>query len=151
MIQHPQLHSLPHCIEVFTRDLLIGQSITGHNVTRTCLEQGCVRSFHERQKQTESEMKGLILMRLIFHISIPCDKTFLWVPLFFDTVTLTLEFDPFFCENFNLANYFWTMSARALILPMSIPCDKTFLLVLNLLSLTFDLFFLKLTLFITSK
>ena len=33
-------------------------------VTRTCIERGCVRSFHERQKQTESEMKGLILIRL---------------------------------------------------------------------------------------
>ena len=33
-------------------------------MTRTCLERGCVRSFHERQKQTESEMKGLILIRL---------------------------------------------------------------------------------------
>ena len=32
--------------------------------TRTFLERGCVRSFHERQKQTESEMKGLILIRL---------------------------------------------------------------------------------------
>ena len=54
----------PHCTEAFTRDLLIGQSIIGHKFTRTCLEQGCVRSFHERQKQTESEMKGLILIRL---------------------------------------------------------------------------------------
>ena len=43
--------------------------------------------------------------------------------------------------NFNLANNFWTVSARALIFHMSIPCDKTFLLVLNLLTLTFDLFF----------
>ena len=33
-------------------------------VTRTCLKRGCVRSFHERQKQRESEMKGLILIRL---------------------------------------------------------------------------------------
>ena len=28
--------------------------------------------------------------------------------------------------NFNLANNFWTVSARALIFYMSIPCDKTF-------------------------
>ena len=28
--------------------------------------------------------------------------------------------------NFNLANNFWTVSARALIFHMSIPCDKTF-------------------------
>ena len=50
--------------------------------------------------------------------------------------------------NFNFANNFWTVSARALIFHMSIPFDKTFLLVLNLLTLTFDLFF-KLTLIIT--
>ena len=28
--------------------------------------------------------------------------------------------------NFNLANNFWTLNARALIFHMSIPCDKTF-------------------------
>ena len=33
---------------------------------------------------------------LIFHMSIPCDKTFPWVPLLFYPVTLTLEFDSFF-------------------------------------------------------
>ena len=33
-------------------------------VLRTCLERGCVRSFHKRQKQTKSEMKELILIRL---------------------------------------------------------------------------------------
>ena len=33
---------------------------------------------------------------LIFHMSIPCDKTFQWVPLFFYPVTLTLEYDLFF-------------------------------------------------------
>ena len=55
--------------------------------------------------------------------------------------------------NFNLANNFWTVSPRALIFHMNIPCDKIcpnvmnipsdkiFLLVLNLLTLTFDLFF----------
>ena len=45
--------------------------------------------------------------------------------IIFDPVTLTLEFDPFF-EIFNLANNFWSVSARALIFHMSIPCDKTF-------------------------
>ena len=45
---------------------------------------------------------------------------------FFATVTLTLEFDLLF-ENFNLANNFWTVSARALIFQMSIPYYKTFL------------------------
>ena len=43
----------------------------------------------------------------------------------FDPVTLTLEFDLLF-KNFNLANIFWILSARALIFRMSIPCDKTF-------------------------
>ena len=38
--------------------------------------------------------------------------------------TLTLESDPFF-ENFNLANNFWTVSARALIFHKNISCDKT--------------------------
>ena len=35
-----------------------------------------------------------------------------------------------FCHslwNFNLANNFWTVNARALIFHMRIPCDKTFL------------------------
>ena len=62
-----------------------------------------------------------------------------------------LDLDPFF-ENFNLANNFWTVSARAFIFLMNIPCDKIFLLVLNHIALTFDLFFKKkLTLVITSK
>ena len=46
--------------------------------------------------------------------------------IIFDPVTLTLEFDPVF-ENFNLANNFWTVSARALMFHMSIPCYKYFL------------------------
>ena len=44
--------------------------------------------------------------------------------IIFYPVTLTLEFDLLF-ENFNLANNFWTVSARALIFHMSNPCDKT--------------------------
>ena len=44
---------------------------------------------------------------------------------YFDPVTLTLEFDPFF-ENLNLAYNFWTVSARVFIFHLSIPCDKTF-------------------------
>ena len=52
---------------------------------------------------------------LIFHMNIPCDKTFWWVPFFY----------PFF-ENFNFAYNFWTVSARALIFHMNILCDKTF-------------------------
>ena len=62
---------------------------------------------------------------LIFHMNIPCDKNFPWVPLFFTLWPWpTLEFDPFF-ENFNLANNFQTVSARALLFDMNIPCDKT--------------------------
>ena len=45
----------------------------------------------------------------------------------------------------------WIVRARALIIHMSIPCDKIFPTVLNLLTLTFDKFFLKLTLVMTSK
>ena len=62
---------------------------------------------------------------LIFHKSIPCDKNFPWISLFFYPVTLTLEFDPFY-ENFYLANIVWTVNARALIFHMSIPWDKIF-------------------------
>ena len=62
---------------------------------------------------------------LIFHMNIPCDKNFPWVPLFFTLWPWpTLEFDPFFV-NFNLANNFQTVSARALLFDMNIPCDKT--------------------------
>ena len=39
---------------------------------------------------------------LIFHMSIPCGKTFPWVPT---DLTLTLEFD-LLVENFNLAIFF---------------------------------------------
>ena len=59
----------------------------------------------------------------IFHVNIPCDKTFPWVPLFF--TLWPLKFDPFL-ENFNIAYNFWTVSARVLMLYMGIPCDKTF-------------------------
>ena len=50
--------------------------------------------------------------------------------------TLTLEFEPFF-ENVNLANTFWTVSARAFIFLMNIPSDEIVLLVPNLLTLIF--------------
>ena len=73
--------------------------------------------------------------------------------IIFDTVTLTLEFDPFF-ENFNLANNFWTVSTRALIFHMSIPYDQTFPWVPLFLTCDFDLgvwpiFMETLTFFIT--
>ena len=38
---------------------------------------------------------------LIFHMSVPCDKIFSWVPKIFDLVTLTLVFD-LLIKNFNL-------------------------------------------------
>ena len=38
-------------------------------VARTYLKRGCVRSFHDRQKQKESEMKGLILIRLWWYMT----------------------------------------------------------------------------------
>ena len=74
---------------------------------------------------------------MIFHMSIPCEKTFPWVSFIFYSVTLTLEFDPFL-ENFNLPNNFWTVSARSFTFYMSIPCDKTFPWLPLLLPLTFE-------------
>ena len=58
-------------------------------VTRTCLKRGCVRSFHERQKQTESEMKGLILIRLRDNIEVLGEirNTEYKVNATFDTIT----------------------------------------------------------------
>ena len=58
---------------------------------------------------------------LIFHMSIPCEKTYLWVPKF---PIWTLELDLLF-ENFNLAINIWTVSAKTLIFHMNIPCDNT--------------------------
>ena len=56
---------------------------------------------------------------LIFHSSIPCDKTFLWVPLFFTLWTWPLSL-TLFLKNFNHANNLLTVSARALIFYMRI-------------------------------
>ena len=102
---------------------------------------------------------------LIFHLNIPWDKvpfylmaltllrTFeLWVLEFihftwifvvakslvgtniFYPVTLTLKFD-LFLKNINLANNFWTVSARAFIFHMYILWDKTFQWVPTILTL----------------
>ena len=79
---------------------------------------------------------------LIFHMSIPCDKTFPWVAIF-DPVTLTLEFDLFY-KQFKLDDVFWTVSHNGSIFHMSISCDKTFSVGINIfdtvtLTLKFDL------------
>ena len=50
----------------------------------------------------------------------------LWVPLFLTLSPWTWSLTLFFFFNFNLANNFWTISARTLIVHMSISCDKTF-------------------------
>jgi hypothetical protein len=78
---------------------------------------------------------------LIFHMSVPCDKIFSWVPFFFDLVTLTLMFDPLI-KNFNLGYNFQMVCTSMLIFHMSVPCDKIFLCVPNsidLVTLMFDL------------
>ena len=57
--------------EAFTRDFLIGQSITGHWVTRTCLERGCVRSFHEvlRDPARFAEVKVAEWIYILFGVT----------------------------------------------------------------------------------
>ena len=74
--------------------------------------------------------------------------------IIFYPVTLTLEFDPFYKKNFNLANNFWTVGARALIFHMNIPCDKTFFVGTIIfypvtLAMEFDPFFKNFILLIT--
>ena len=69
----------------------------------------------------------------IYHMCIPCDKTFLSVHIF-DLVTLTVTFDVHF-ENFNLVHYFWTVIDMAFIFHMCIPCDNTFPAVPKILTL----------------
>ena len=73
---------------------------------------------------------------LIFHMRILSGMTF-------SIVTLTLELYLFFKKNFNFANNFRTVSARALIFHMNIHCDKILLLVLNIKTQTFDQFLKK--------
>ena len=62
-----------------------------------------------------------------YHFVLPCDLDF------------NLRVWPIFWKLY-LAYNFWTVSARALVYYMSILCDKTFQWVLDLLTLTFDLF-----------
>ena len=61
----------------------------------------------------------------ILHMYIPCDKTFPWVPKFFDQVTLTFKFD-LLLKIFNLGYSVLTRRGRAFIFHMCIPCSKTF-------------------------
>ena len=93
---------------------------------------------------------------LIFYMSIPCDNACPWVPNFFTmcpwtwifkTLTLQIAFEQWVLRPFkliffvtrtfwkyqmflpcrrDLANSFWSVSARALIFHMGIPCDKIF-------------------------
>ena len=74
----------------------------------------------------------------MFHMSIsgiPCNTI---VTNNFCLVTLTFELSLLF-ENHNFANNFSTLSVRVFIFHINIPCDKVFLLVLNFLTLTFNL------------
>ena len=85
---------------------------------------------------------------LIFHMNIPCDKTFPWVPLFFTLWPWPWSLTHFL-KNFNLANNFWTVSARALIFHMSIPSGYdlsmgTIIFDTVILTLEFNPFFWKL-------
>jgi hypothetical protein len=61
---------------------------------------------------------------LTFHINIPYNKIFLWVPKN-DLVTLTFVFYLLF-KNFNLGYIFWMVFTRNLIFHMNVCCDKSF-------------------------
>ena len=61
---------------------------------------------------------------LIFHISIPCVKTFQCVSTFFTLWPLSWSLTLFY--NFNVGNNFWTVAARALVFHMNTLWDKTF-------------------------
>jgi hypothetical protein len=65
----------------------------------------------------------ICIRALIFHMSISCDMTFLWVPKF-----LTLWLWPR-CLTYLLTyskHVFWLVGTRALTFHMSVPCNKTF-------------------------
>ena len=57
----------------------------------------------------------------VFLVIRPSVSTIIFYP-----VTLTLEFDPFILKTFNLANKFWTMSAKALLFHLSFSSVNTF-------------------------
>ena len=63
----------------------------------------------------------------------------------------TLIFEFGLLWKFNHFNNFSIAIARVFLFHKNIPCDKLFLLVLNFLTLTFDLYFKMLTVVITCK
>ena len=70
---------------------------------------------------------------LIFHMSIPCVKTFQCVSTFFTLWPWSWRLTLFY--NFNVGNNFWTVGSRALVFHMCILWDKTFQWVPTILTL----------------
>ena len=67
----------------------------------------------------------MLELSLIFHMSIPKEKTFPWVSKNFWPCGHDRGVWPIF-DNFTLANNFLTVSARAYIFYMSVPCVNVF-------------------------
>ena len=65
---------------------------------------------------------------LILHKCIPCDKTFLSIPIFLTSWPWPWLL-TYFWKKLNLGHNFWTKRDRAFIFHMCISCDKTFLLI----------------------
>ena len=81
---------------------------------------------------------------MIFHMSIPCVKTFQCVSTFFTLWPWSWRLTLFY--NFNVGNNFWTVGSRALVFHMCILWDKTFQWVPTILTLwpwSFTYFFFK--------
>ena len=75
---------------------------------------------------------------LIFHMCIPCDKTFPLMPTFLNLWPRPWPLTTV-AKNLNLDHYFGTITDRVFIFHMCIPCDKTFPLVPKFVTVTFDL------------
>ena len=75
------------------------------------------------------EIKGINFERLLHYIIHNFKRCIFYAPEIEDRGGILILSCLSFCSlwNFNLANNFWTVSARALIFQMNIPCDKTFL------------------------
>ena len=91
----------------------------------------------------------------IFHLYIPCDKTFPWVPKFLTSWPWPWSL-TYFKKNFNLGHCFLTRRGRAFIFHLYILCDKTFpwepkFFYFVTLTLKFSLFSKTLTLVIASQ